>query len=352
MTEKQNRKHGWKWVPVYPGLLMLLLFCGKSETETRAFYYWKTQYDLTESDHQTLSSLGINTLYVRFFDIAWDNGRARPVSPVAVAESAFIPKTVVPVVFITNETFAKMEPAQVAGLAHNTVEEVFHLAQLFPGAIIPQVQMDCDWTPRTRERYFGFLGLVDAGLKKKQESVLLSATIRLHQIRHQAENGVPPVDRGVLMAYHTTAPTTFSEKNSILDVDLVNSYLKTAQDYPLALDPAMPIFSWAIQYDSNRKFIRLLHRVDPAALEDGWEKVGPGLFQARADTFLADKRMMNGDLVKLEANTLSDLNRLARILSHRAEPGGTVLLFHYDSDHIARLTQDDPLKLEELLAVF
>ena len=45
----------------------------------------------------------------------------------------------------------------------------------------------------------------------------MSATIRLHQVKYRADTGVPPVDRGMLMAYNLLPPDQAGERSSILD---------------------------------------------------------------------------------------------------------------------------------------
>jgi len=335
--------------------LMILFGCNQT-TRSRAFYYWKTTYNLTARDGETLDQLGIHTLYIRMFDVIWDKASASPLptGKISVASNPFAPEVLVPVVFLTQEVMKNMVPSQIPHLARNVVGQIFRQLESFPNASIPQIQMDCDWTPTSKETYFHFLKQIDAEIKTRRKGVALSATIRLHQLRHRRSNGIPPVSRGVLMAYHTTSPTEYSSTNSILDLPTVSGYLRKEEAYPLPLDVAMPVFSWAVQYDDRKQFIRLLRDVGQESVSNNpdWHQESDLLFQASKDTWLNHQRIMSGDLVEFETPTLENLQELSPLLKAHADPKGTVLFFDYHANHIQRITDGNPSKLEAILAAF
>ena len=56
---------------IFPALLTILC-CRSGETTGRGFYYWKTRFNLSDHDKTYLAALHIDTIYLRFFDVAWD----------------------------------------------------------------------------------------------------------------------------------------------------------------------------------------------------------------------------------------------------------------------------------------
>ncbi len=76
--------------------------------------------------------------------------------------------------------------------------------------------------------------------------MVLSATIRLHQVKYFETTGVPPVKSGMLMFYNTGDLENPSEENSILNIETAELYLSGLEDYPMQLDIVLPLFSWAV----------------------------------------------------------------------------------------------------------
>jgi hypothetical protein len=103
---------------------------------------------------------------------------------------------------------------------------------------VSEIQIDCDYTSKSRKIYYDFLKEV-----RNQLSALhfqLSTTIRLHQLSME----VPPVDYGALMIYNTGDPRKWEERNPILDYRDVYPYLKKLNQYNLPLAAAYPVFQW------------------------------------------------------------------------------------------------------------
>ncbi|MBK8703650.1 MAG: hypothetical protein IPN33_08475 [Saprospiraceae bacterium] len=130
---------------------------------------------------------------------------------------------------------------------------------------ILEIQIDCDWTEKTRDSYFYLL-------KKMREQLepgncALSATIRLHQVRYFKKTGAPPVDRGMLMFYNMGDVESWEEPNSILNIKKGEPYLDGAARYPLPLDVALPAFGWGVLFREGR-MIRLIYPIDEKVLAD------------------------------------------------------------------------------------
>jgi len=67
-------------------LIFLLTACKEKRPARvidRSFYYWKSFFYLGDSERKALTDLHVNRLYVKFFDIAWNESKSEPM-PVAV----------------------------------------------------------------------------------------------------------------------------------------------------------------------------------------------------------------------------------------------------------------------------
>ena len=99
---------------------------------------------------------------------------------------------------------------------------------------IKEIQIDCDWTDSTRNRFFRFTRTL--GKLAHAEHSLISATIRLHQIKYFERTGIPPVDRGVLMFYNMGKLAAASERSSIFNTEDAEKYTSRLSQYPLPMD--------------------------------------------------------------------------------------------------------------------
>ncbi len=142
---------------------------------------------------------------------------------------------VVPVIYIKNEVMlGEMDLNDLASKTIKLIDQINHTHQLQ----CDEIQLDCDWTLTSKENYFRFVQLI-----KKISSKTLSATIRLHQVKYFQKTGVPEIDRGVLM-YYNMGKISSDSSNSIYDDHIAERYTGSLQRYPLALDVALPVFSW------------------------------------------------------------------------------------------------------------
>src|SRR5437763_2701353 len=85
----------------------------------RAFYHWKTQWYVSPALLTNLTDNRIDRLYMRFFDVEWDDieNIPRPVSPLRFQSPSPTGVEVVPVVYIVNAAFLKMPYDGVEGFA-------------------------------------------------------------------------------------------------------------------------------------------------------------------------------------------------------------------------------------------
>lgn len=315
--------------------LCFLVAACQSETRQKAklipaFYHWKATFNLTASDRATMNALEVKTLYIRFFDVDWDTVRQAAV-PKAITRFRQRPQAgmrVVPVVYITNRTVASLRAANVPELARNLTQKIKQLAGK-QDIRFNEIQLDCDWTQTTRKTYFNLLTAIS-----REAGVPLSATIRLHQVKFAAQTGVPPVARGMLMAYNTGDWKQPDTRNSILDGRDLRAYTDYLPGYPLPLDLALPLFRWTVVY-RNGRFLTLLNNIDRAQVRavPGLEpQADPARYVATRDTVALGVNLRRGDLLRTEACPLPALKAASDLLlTQLTEQKLTFTFYHLDS---------------------
>lgn len=294
-------------------LALLASACGRTDGggSRRSVYYWSTVLDIDSTKQAFIDRHGISRMYVRYFDVvAGEDG-----SPVPNATLRFgtgVPQgvEVVPAVYIVNECMA----ADTAGLAGLILKRILQMNATNDIGGVKEIQIDCDWTRRTRQRYFGFLRTLRA--MAAERGVKVSATIRLHQL----SEGAPPVDRGVLMMYNTGDFTDISCQKPILDTRDAAPYLRHLADYELPLSAAYPIYSWRILFRGGR-YVGIMHRDD-------------------------DLPVLPGDSIVTRAPSLDDITTAAGAVgSRRPDANSEIILFDLSRQNATRFKPDDYEKI-------
>lgn len=309
----------------------------QQHTVTPAFYYWKSQAALN-SKEQSILQQNAGKLYVKFFDVAWNNNQqsAMPVAKVLFADStrswlAAKKTEIVPTVFITNETMLMLDSPAVMNTAFQIAGLIENIQSLqLPFATIREIQIDCDWTATTRDKYF----LLLQKLKQHQllQGKILSATIRLYQCKYKLKTGVPPVDRGLLMCYNMGNLKNPLTKNSILDPEELEQYTENLNQYPLDLDIALPLFNWKVLFRKN-EYAGLIQNLPTENLDKKLLTNRDGnTFRLLKDTILMGYDLHKDDMIRQEDSNFEDILRSARILKPKIRNQQlTLSLFHLDS---------------------
>jgi hypothetical protein len=323
-------------------LAWLLTGCGRIEhrVPSRAFYFWRTTFQLTPAERKALVELHVDKLYVRAFDVAPGSDGVPTFLGVLSAPAQTLPTniTVVPVVFVKNQVFASAKTGSERALAERVWSEATKIGKTFGGArAFNELQVDCDWTDSTRARFFEF---VRALRQVSAPGTRLSATIRLHQIKFRERTGVPPVDSGMLMFYNMGRFSGDAQDRAIFDRAAAERYLARLADYPLPLDAALPIWSWTLQL-REQEVVGLLQSTDPAelpALDFLKEQPSHG-FEVTRTTFLHGSLLRQGDVLKAETLNASDIREaaglLANNLAHTSERR-TVAFFDLSERNLSR----------------
>lgn len=197
-------------------------------------YFWRTNFELAPEETAFLQAHHIGRMYVRYFDVVLDNDEAVPNASI-VFNSPF-PKDVeiIPTVFIMESVLHSPHEE----LADRLIKRILQMNETHDVPNVQEVQLDCDWTDRSRKACYALFNAVRS--KLKAHNIKLSATIRLHQLRMPP----PPVDYGVLMVYNTGVATKATGRNPIIDLRDIQPFLSALKDYDLPLCAAYPDFEW------------------------------------------------------------------------------------------------------------
>ncbi len=369
---------------------LCLLNCKNKESRTinTAFHHWKNPLNITDFEQQYCQNINANTLYLRLFDVDYTalNKFAEPISELIINQNDLIPfNKIIPTIFITNRTLIKLNDNQIDSLStliiiklgQITEEPVLnnselknsnselkntHLALTNNGFKdkISELLIDCDWTASTKIKYFQLIKQLKTQLNKlnvqSNKQLKITTTIRLHQIKFSEKTGIPPADKGVLMAYNTGDLSDPQTINSILDINVLKQYLSELKTYPLPLDVALPIFSWGI-VKRDGQAVQLIPNFSKDFLLKNSKNTDLSR-DNREGAYFDNKNdhtitiLKNGyynsyylyadDVIKIEEIPINTLQQAATLLSeHLNNPQLTIGFFSLDSINLKRYNAND-----------
>ena len=236
--------------------------------QCNSVYYWRTDLKLDSTEKAFLSQYHIKKVYCRYFDVVMNDDAAEPSPNATISFSDTLPTDIeiIPTIYITEDCMHKPHK----DLAKKIVDRVLQMNETNDINHVREIQIDCDYTSRSRKNYYQFLEEIRHHLSPI--TYQLSTTIRLHQLSMP----VPPVDYGVLMVYNTGDPRKWQERNPILDYRDVYPYLSQLDKYPLPLATAYPVFQWI----RNIQNVRVEHTVEAEEIlkvKEAMEKERPSL---------------------------------------------------------------------------
>lgn len=302
----------------------------------RSFYYWKTVFHLSPNEKETLRQLSVQQLHVKFFDVEW-NGEKETPQPAAKSFFQQPPPdniSITPVVFITQEPLQKSSPAQLEVLAANIANLLSSISKTNRLSVSREVQLDCDWTSKTKDAYFSLLH----ALKKQAffQGKTVSVTIRLHQVKFYNQNGIPPADRGLLMCYNMGNLRHPQTKNSIIEEAELKKYIRNLDSYPLPLDIALPIFDWYVLFDGDR-YKGLVREFSPPAEIAKQERI-----RFTSDTTINGYSFKKGQWLRHEKSDAAVVKKCAERVAEKLKPGKrSVILYHLAPNTINNYTRHE-----------
>jgi len=300
---------------------------------TPSFYYWSTKYNITGTDSGFLQQAGCKKMYVRFFDVglsySWEG--TGDIIPLGRIENkhAFIQQVeTVPVVYLENEVFVPQRSEhELRWLCSKITTKLFRMARNhgLPESNIKEIQIDCDWTDKTRKNYFRFLQL----LKEQCKHQKLSVTLRLYQYKYRKRSGIPPVDRCMLMYYNMSRLEEVETKNYILDNTEGKKYITGTEAYPLPLDFALPIYRQSVRFSVSDSTFYGLENVT------GIDTIGKKILakNSKAGSIFLKENADAYSFYRYEYVTAENLRAASKILTEAVNTDTfSVSFFHLDEN--------------------
>lgn len=319
-----------------------------------AVYYWRTVFAPDSSDFAFLRAHRVGRIYMRVFDVTslrsdpTECGEAVPNATLAVPAErweairdslAALQIEVVPVVYLTGEALADCRGYE-GRLAGKIFARARAVCSYNGWENPPELQIDCDWTSTSRESFFTLCDSLRSLAHRR--GMLLSSTIRLHQLRQSP----PPADRGVLMVYNTGAFRDVNTANSIIDTDDIEPYLRHLHGYRLPLEVAYPAYGWQLLF--RGPWFRGLVADMPVADSTLFAREGENRYRALAPFEHHGRNIHPGDIVRTEnasPEVVCEVKR--RIEQHlHGRPHGNIL-YHLDQSNLRSFT---PEEIDEILA--
>ena len=331
-------------------LLSLFTSCLKKREVDASFYYWKTIYDANPVEESWLDTLKSKRMYIRMMDIDLsENGSMPiPVSPIMFKQKVPVRRELVPVVYIVNNVLKNRSHKQLDELAAKMIFFVKGKMSQAGKTDIKELQIDCDWTKSTRDNYFYLL--TKLGQKLPNKKCILSATLRLHQLKNLITSGVPPVNRVMLMCYNMGNLRRYGDQNSILEQSELQKYVGgNIANYPLPVDVGLPLFSWAVAF-RQKKYVGIAKKVTEVVLNDTtlFNQIRSNRFFAKKD--LPDYGLVAHDELRWESVPIKQLQAAAvYVAKHLNTNKINIIYFHLDEKLLKNFNYED---LEKTTAIF
>ena len=316
----------------------------------RAFYFWKSDGSIGQNNINQLKKLQVKKLYVKIFEVDYSETRGN----FPFAKNRFSSYelqdldsvNIVPTLFIKNGIFQYNDEKSLDKLADNIVflvekyskEDTYYntseTKRLFN---YKEIQIDCDWTKSTKDKYFYLLKKIKE-LSRKE----ISCTLRLYPYKYREIMGVPPVDKVSLMCYNLIQPQTEKSKNSILDIEELKKYLNEKLSYPKHIDVALPVFNWTLLYQNN-SFAGLLD-LSSNDVKTFAKFIKPYWYEVQNDTELKDGTYLKiGDQLKLEEVSSQEVLKAITVIKKnvRLDKTSTISFFDLDNSTFIQYTNEE-----------
>lgn len=326
----------------------------KNVEAARAMYFWRTDFRLTEEETAFLRTHNISKIYMRYFDVTLNEaGQVMPNATINFTTDTLEGIEIIPTVFIVENCLQQ----NMDSIAQKLVARILQMNQTHHRGNVKEIQIDCDYTHRSRERFYAFLNEMHNELQPK--GIRLSATIRLHQLSMPP----PPVDYGALMVYNTGNVANPNGRNPILSIEDVAPFLKKLANYPLPLCAAYPIFDWVALYGNesqqltpNTQHQTLRHLLYGHSLEDTtlYKPLEDGKYLVVASRTLpttlgrdaAGIHLHVGDTIRHWQCDISDILKVKNAVEkHRSGINNRVILYHLDKQSLNHYKHEDYEKI-------
>jgi hypothetical protein len=180
----------------------------------------------------------------------------------------------------------------------------------------------------------------------------ITVTLRLWQYKYRTKAGIPPAERCLLMCYNMQMANEYDAENSIGSLDELEKYI-IEKKYPLQLDIAFPVFSWAILF-RNQRFIGFLGEDAKNIAVDNpeeYEELSPNRYRLLTDQVIEPYFARRGDEIRIEMVSLPELEKMTGFLKKKVslERSSRITLFSWNKQDIQTYGTNE---IKELYTVF
>ena len=314
---------------------IVALACSETNHQHIGFYHWKSKAKSSEAISKSLTQADSDTIYMHYFDVEAVESHYPYIVPKYVLkeiDEVFKSHEIVPVIFIANNVFRKNIKVEMVALKISALTN--EISQHHFGIHSKKIQLDCDWTESTREKYFILIDL----MKNHFE---VNATIRLHQIKYADKTGVPPVNHGTLMLYNVGDLSDF-DTNSILNLETVKSYINNNTSYPVKLNIALPLFSQTVlkNNEGKLKLLNSIYRETLTADSHHFSQLNENVFVVKADTLFHGFFLSKGFQLKLEESSAKSIVESFQVIKNSKLNHSGVVFYHLDEPTLANTNID------------
>ncbi|MEM6345967.1 MAG: hypothetical protein AAF927_18885 [Bacteroidota bacterium] len=326
---------------------LLLWGCGPNTVKT-VFYQWETRPDWSNSTQAYLDTLATEQLFLRFFDIEWDDSRKRivPIGSLRAALGEWEGKEVVPVVYLSENVLSHLNEARIADLAELSIDRIRRIAE--PLDQINEIQIDSDWSAETQANYFAFIEQMQTLLGETGPQV--SVCVYPHHVLQRDSMGIPPVARARLMLMEIDDPVAIEASGTLFGAN-IREAVSEADDYGVPLDVGLPIGSWGVVL-RNEEAVSILRHLPLNVLEDRdrFEVVNAYFYRVLTDTYLDGTFLFENDMIRLEALSPDQLRESVKPLApYLSQDSMSVGFFHLEVNTSAEYP---PKEIERLVELF
>jgi hypothetical protein len=150
----------------------------KVEEVDKAFYYWKSNdYNFSDKESKILKDNKVSKIYQKYFEVDYSETQGCfPYSKTSLSNYYSDSLLIIPVIFIKNEVFSKSTNAELDSLAKNIdyLVNKYNIEKHERDSVLNEIQIDCDWTLSTKDKYFYLIKSI-----KKLSNKKISCTLRL-----------------------------------------------------------------------------------------------------------------------------------------------------------------------------
>jgi len=320
---------------IFVAFLTVFFYLPTKKEVKVSFYYWKNSFKLTKFEKSFLNKLNTKKLYIKIFDITYNE--SFQFTPTIFNQK--ITHKIVPTIYIENQVFLKIE--DLNKFISTTTKRI---KQKIKNLKVQEIQFDCDWSLKSRKNYFYFLDMMKKSFKLK-----ISATIRLHQIKFYEKTGVPPIDYGVLMYYNMESVGDFKTKNSILNNQVAKCYHYNFNSYPLKLKVALPIYSQGVLFRFN-EIIQIIEGVDKDDFSNqNFKQLSNNYFKVLKSHYFKARYIYKDDIIRFESSNFIDLKEASEDLNKLLKDIDEIIFFRVEENFLKRIGDEN---LQNLTHIF